>query len=105
MNKFKLAVKAIMQRNSPKSFLPKINKNNATLRLMDLYILKHLELPMTDEQLHSEYNRVKSRPKAKESTISRRRRALASAGMVVNTNTTITGPYKRGRSVWIAKEI
>lgn len=102
MNRLKRVFQAITLRNSHESQLPKIDGANQKLRLMDLYILKHLEEPMTDRQLHKEYNLVKTRSKAAFSTITRRRNELVKLGFVKNTNVTVTGPNKRTYSLWLA---
>lgn len=70
------------------------------LRLVDLYILKHLETPLTDEQLTRAYNRVRTRSKVTYSTIRRRRSELVRKGYVRDTGTVTKGKYGKNMTVW-----
>lgn len=100
LNKLKHAVSAITQRNLKPLQVIEFTPANRKLRLMDLYILKHLETPLTDEQLTRAYNRVRNRPKAPMSSLKRRRYELVRQGFVHDTGTVVKGKYSRNMTVW-----
>lgn len=100
ISKLKHVVKAFITRRSSEQQLVELTPQNRKLRLMDLYILKHLETPMTDEQLTRAYNRVKSRSKSTYGAIRRRRYELAAKGLVRDTGTVVKGKYTRNMTVW-----
>lgn len=104
MNKLKRVLQGITQRSSLKFYLPQLNNSTTTLRLMDLYLIKHLETPMTDHELFEAYNRVKNRRKATLSTIRRRRLALVHSGHVVSSQDYKLGKGSRVRSLWVSKK-
>jgi hypothetical protein len=99
-NKLKHVVKAIIMRNSKMPQMAGLSQKNKNLRVIDLYILKHLETPMTDEQLTRAYNRVRNRPASLYESIRRRRSSLVNYGLVRDTGAVTKGKYGRNMTLW-----
>ena len=98
--KLKRVVSEIITRNSRMPQLAGLTPQNKKLRVTDLYILKHLETPMTDEQLTRAYNRVRNRPAAKYQSIRRRRAYLVADGFVHDTGVVTKSKYGKNMTVW-----
>jgi hypothetical protein len=77
-----------------------LSQNNKNLRVIDLYLLKHLETPLTDEQLTRIYNSVKNRPGALYESVRRRRAYLVSYGLVRSTGMVAKGKYGKDMKLW-----
>jgi len=99
-NRVKRVVSGVIMRSLKLPQLVGLTPRNRNLRVMDLAILKHLETPMTDEQLTRAYNRVRNRDKAKYASISRRRSYLVANGFVHDTGAVTKSKYGKNMTLW-----